>query len=343
MKRLTNMLLWLWLATLAAAAQDFKLYYAKNVTDVAHFSDDVNELAQQLDWHEVVNNAIDGTQLEVSEVKMMLSDTRMKGLADQQMVWRLRDHTLLCFRINDGSGRTGSYNVEVDYGVNAKGERIRKSLTTSSYFFANMPLEAKDITIKVWRTNDSQHPIKFRYSVYDWDDQNVYLFQLDQKRQSTGDTYRMQYVTAHADADGELQTETTTLELKETMFQSFYLPEGYSLTDVFFLTGNSDEGDVKMRLNLADIHPGIDMDWRLNVPQLTTKFILDKHENREMVNFNWLGTGLFEKYDTLYLKLYDYEGEIIDQAQINVHRVDAKGQKVNDTKLRYVGYDEESG
>ena len=152
----------------------------------------------------------------------------------------------------------------------------------------------------------------------------------------------MEYVTAYADEEGELKTQSTTLELQATKFQSFYLPEGHSLTDIFFLTGNQEEGDVKMRLNLADIHPGIDTDWRMNIPQLTTSFILDKHENREMVNFNWIGTGLFEKYDTLFLKLYDYEGYVIDQADIHVHRVNSQGQKVNDTKLRYLGYDEDS-
>ncbi|MBO7045165.1 MAG: hypothetical protein J6W38_02270 [Prevotella sp.] len=342
MRRLTNTLLFLWVFALGAVAQDFKLYYAKNVTDVKYFSDDVNELARQLDWKEVVNGSIDGNQVEVYEVKEMLKSTRMKGLADQQQFWRMRDHTLLCFRINDGSGKTGSYNVEVDYGKNTDGQPVKKSLTTSNYFFANMPFAAQDITIKVWDSDAPEHPVKFRYSVYDWDDQNVYMFQLDQKRQSTGDTYRMEYVTAYADAEGELKTQSTILELKETKFQSFYLPEGHSLTDIYFLTGNSQEGDVKMRLNLNDIHPGIDMDWRLNAPQLTTKFFLDKHENREMVNFNWIGTGLFEKYDTLFMKLYDYEGEIISDATMNVHRVDAQGNKVNDTKLRYLGYDEES-
>ena len=341
MKRLTNTFLFLAMLAMTSTAQDFKLYYAKNVTDVTTFSDNVDELAKQLEWREVANNSIDGNQMEVYELIQMLSSTRMKGLADQQQFWRMRDHTLLCFRINDGSGTTGTYSVEVEYGVNAEGQPIKNSLTASSYFFANMPLEAKDVTIKVWRVGDADHPFKFRYSVYGWDDENVYLFQLDQKRQATGDTYRMEYVTSYTDENGEQQSQSTRLELQATKFQSFYLPEGHSLTDIFFLTGNSEEGDVKMRLNLEDIHPGIDMDWRLNIPRLTSTFILDKHENREMMNFNWLGTGLFEKYDTLFLKLFDYEGSVITEAEINVHRVNEQGQKVNDSKLCYLGFDED--
>lgn len=281
MKRLTNTLLFFALAAVASVAQDFKLYYAKNVTSVTHFSDDVDEIASQLDWKEVANNAIDGNQLEVYELKQMLSSSRMKGLEDQQQFWRMRDHTLLCFRINDGKGNTGSYNVEVNYGKNAEGQPITRLLTTSCYFFANVPLETKELTVKVWKNSTSSTPIIFRYSLYDWDDQNLYLFQLDQKRQSTGDTYKMEYVTSYADSEGEMQVETNTLDLQATKFQSFYLPEGHTLTDVFFLSGNQEEGDVKMRLKMDDIHPGVDIDHRFDIPRLTTKFILDKHENRE--------------------------------------------------------------
>ena len=348
MKRLTNTLLFIALTALTAVAQDFKLYYAKNVTDVEHFSDDVDDLAKQLDWKEVANNAIDGNQVEVYEVKQMLASTRMKGLEDQQLFWKMRDHTLLCFRINDGKGNTGSYNVEVNYGNNAEGQPITRSLTTSRYFFANVPMETQELTVKVWKNSSSvggasqsSTPIVFRYSLYDWDDQNLYLFQLDQKRQSTGDTYKMEYVTSYADSEGEMQVQTNTLELQATKFQSFYLPEGHTLTDVFFLSGNEEEGDVKMRLNLGDIHPGVDWDHRFDIPRLTTKFILDKHENREMVNFNWLGTGLFEKYDTLYLKLFDEDGNVIDDADIHVHRIDDQGRKVNDSKVKYYDYDED--
>ena len=341
MRRLTNTLLLILLLSMTAAAQDFKLYYAKNVTDVTHFTDDVDELAKQLDWKEVANNAIDGNQVEAYNLVQMLSSTRMKGLADQQQFWTMRDHALLCFRINDGAGNTGAYTAEVDYGTDADGNRIRKTLTVSKYFFANMPLQVKDIKIKVWSKHDKkvEHPITFTYSNYDWNDENLYIFQLDQKRQSTGDTYKMEYVTTYMDDKGESHAQTTQLDLRETMFQSFYVPDGHTLAEVYFLSGNDKEGNVKMRLNLDDLHPGIDLDYRLDSPTLTTTFVLDKHENREMVNFNWLGTGLFEKYDTLYLKLFDQKAVNISKATINIHRVDDNGTKVDDPDLCYLGYD----
>ena len=34
-------------------------------------------------------------------------------------------------------------------------------------------------------------------------------------------------------------------------------------------------------------------------------FTLDKHKNRELTLFNMLGSGLFEKFDTLYLRVTD--------------------------------------
>lgn len=313
MKWLTNTLLLL-LLTLTAAAQDFKLFYAKNVTDVTQFRD-INILDAELNWREVNNGDIDGNQTDVEQLKQMLAETRMKGLEDQRMFWHMRDRMLLCFRINDGKG------------------------DTSSYFFINIPRQCETVEVNVWKTTEPDKRIKFRYWVYDWNDANLYIFQLDQKRQSTGDTYKMEYVISHDDADGNSIAESHILELKETYFQSFYVPNDHTLTNVYFLTGNKQEGDVKLQVDLTDLHTGIDTDYNMDIPTLTPKFKLDKHENREFVNFNWLGTGLFEKYDTLFIDLRDNLGKKITKAQMNVHRVDDNGTPIADNDVRYLGYD----
>ena len=342
MKRLINTLLFFTLVALTSAAQDFKLFYAKNVTDVTNFGS-ATTIARQLTWREVANGSVDGNRADVDKVKEMLSATRMKGLADQQLFWKMRDEMLLCFRIEDTTGGGGSFRVEVNYGQDEDGKDIKNTLTTSRYFFANMPLACEKVTIDVWRVKDPTQRINFRYFVYDWDDDNVYIFQLDQKRQSTGDTYKMEYVTSKMDDEGEMQTETHTLELKETKFQSFYVPEDQSLTAVYFLTGNAEEGDVRLQLDMEDIHPNIDIDDQLEIPSLSTKFNLAKHEYRELMNFNWLGTGLFEKYDTLYIKLFNERGKTVSNATMHVHRVDDEGNLINDNTLRYVKYDEDMG
>ena len=325
------------LLTLTAAAQDFKLFYAKNVTDVTQFRN-LNELSNQLHWREVADKANDTNRDDIQQVKDMLSETRMKGLDDQRLFWRMRDEMLLCFRIDDPTDN-GSFRVEVIYGQDADGNDIKKTLTTRKYFFANMPLDCKEVSINVYRIKDPTQRINFRYSVFDWDDENVYIFQLDQKRQSTGDTYKMEYVTSYVDAEGDMQSQSQVLELKETKFQSFYVPEGQSLTDVYFLTGNDKEGNVKLRMDTETIHPGIDTDRQLDVPTLSSAFKLAKHENRELINFNWVGTGLFEKYDTLFIKLFNDKGKPVTNAQMNIHRVDEDGRPIDDNTLKYLGYD----
>ena len=348
MKRLTGILLIL-LFTITVAAQDFKLYYAKNVTDVTQFRD-INILDAELNWREVNNGDIDGNQADVEQLKQMLGETRMKGLEDQRMFWHMRDRMLLCFRINDGKGDTGSYQAEVIFASaeddqdtsDGEEERIlKKTLATSSYFFINIPRQCETVEVNVWKTTEPDKRIKFRYWVYDWNDANLYIFQLDQKRQSTGDTYKMEYVISHDDADGNSIAESHILELKETYFQSFYVPNDHTLTNVYFLTGNKQEGDVKLQVDLTDLHTGIDTDYNMDIPTLTPKFKLDKHENREFVNFNWLGTGLFEKYDTLFIDLRDNLGKKITKAQMNVHRVDDEGTLIPDNDVRYLGYDKD--
>lgn len=341
MKRLASTLLFFIQFALATVAQDFKLYYAKNVTDVTQFSN-LEAMSKELHWREVANGSIDGNRNDVDKVKAMLSETRMKGLEDQRLFWKMRDEMLLCFRIEDTGAKSGSFRVEVVYGQDSDGKDIKKTLTTRKYFFANMPLDCDSVAIHVYRIKDPSQRINFRYFVYDWDDENVYIFQLDQKRQSTGDTYKMEYVTSYADAEGDIHSQSQVLELKETKFQSFYVPKDHTLTDVYFLTGNENEGDVKLRMDMNEIHPTIDIDHQLEIPSLTPTFRLDKHENRELMNFNWVGTGLFEKYDTLYIKLFDNKSKPIANATMRVHRVDEEGNLVNDESLKFEGYDSHS-
>ena len=336
----TKLWMLLLLACLASplSAQDFDLFYAKNVTDATHFSDPVL-LDKELTWRKLDKNAIDGNQDEVNQIKEMLGSTQMKGLPELQQFWRMRDHSLLCFRINDGSGQSGVYHVEVNYGYDHNGDPLTLSLTTSNYFFTNVPLQEQETTVKVWRANDPDNFYQLRYWSYDWDNDNVYIFQLDQKRQSTGDTYKMEYVTTYSDANNEVHPESHVLELKETYFQSFYVPEGHTLSEVYLMAGNERDGDVKLKLNLKNLHAGIDIDNKFNIPRLLPTFEFAKHENRELMNFNWMGTGLFEKYDTLYLKLFNEKGAAMDKATINIHRIDKEGNKVDDTSLKYIGYD----
>ena len=64
-------LLVLLLTSLTADAQDFDLYYAKNVTDATQFSD-LKLLDKELTWRKMDKEAIDVNQDEVAAVTEML-------------------------------------------------------------------------------------------------------------------------------------------------------------------------------------------------------------------------------------------------------------------------------
>ena len=318
-------------------AQDFKLYFANNITDIEDFSK-IEEATSPLEWREVKNTDMSGNLAEVVEVMKMFESKERKYKQQQRQFWTMRDHCLLCFRINDGSGTTGSYVVEVSDSVGKKPQ----SITVSRYFYVNAPRQGEDVKIRVYRRGDESNVINFKYRVYDWDDDNLYIFQLDSKRQLAKETYRLQYVLGHTDIEGEFQTDTATLALRDSTFQSFYVHEGQDLLDVFLISGEESkpEEEHKLRLNKARLHTGVTLDPDFSVTTLSPIFKLDKHENRELINFNWVGSGLYERFDTLYVKLLNSTGEDIPRATFNIEAIDDQGERIPNTQgMKYIGYD----
>ena len=308
--------------------QDFKLYFANNVSDVVNFGQIETDMSG-LAWREVKNGDIAGNQVEGDAVMRMFASQEKKGLAQQRQFWTMRDHSLLCFRINDGKGTSGSYEVTVDDGVGG-----HQSVSVSRYFYVNVPRQEVPVKIKVWPMNREKDSIRFEYYIYDWNDDNLYTFQLDSKRQLTGETYSLEYIVTSTSPEGERQVESKTLELQGKTFQSFYVDKGQTLQDVFLKNG-----DRKLRLNKARLHPGVTLDPDFGTTRLSAGFHLDRHENRELVNFNWIGTGLYEHYDTLYVSLFNSRGKNVSRATINVESVDANGHRAYDPLVRYDGYD----
>lgn len=323
------------LTTLLTSAQDFNLYMAKNVADLSDFTQ-IDFSNEALNWRQVEDGDVDGNSYEVDRVRQMLAGTAMKGLAQQQQFWTMRDHTLLCFYVNDDKATGDSYEVEVV--ESDSGDKL--TMTVSNYFFVNLPLMSPPSTeyvINVTRMSDRKQK-HFKYTVFDWDNADVYIFQLDRKRQLTGDAYSMEYVTGFMDEEGFMHNDTTQLQLQSKSFQSFYLPEGHDLLDVVLIGDGN-----KLRINKNRLHPGIDLEDRFTRMRLSSTFDLDRHQDREFINFNWLGTGLFEKYDTLYLSLFDYRGSPIPSATIHIEQVDAQGEPTGSKAVKYVGYDRKTG
>ena len=335
-QRLQAIFLLLAFASLTAFAQkpEFDLYFANNVTDVQNF-DEIKSPSSGLKWTQVLtaDGDLSGNYVEVANIVDMLSSTRKKWLADQQMFWTMRDHSLLCFRI-DGRGDTSSaYEVTLDDG---SGNKLTQ--TVSDYFFANLPLQEDPYEIKVYKVGEPEKCYRFRYFIKDWNNDNLYIFQLDQKRQAENLVYSLECVTGSMSEEGVMERDTTRLELQASSFQSFYVPEGKDLLDVI-LENNGN----KLRINKKKLHPGIDLNDRFKYMELSTDFYLDKHENREFMNFNWLGTGLYEKYDTLYLTLWNDRSRQLTSGKFNVESVDEKGNPTGNTAVRYIGYDKKLG
>ena len=322
------------MACLPLRSQDFKLYFSNNVSDVVNFGQIESDLSG-LTWREVKNGDIAGNQVEVDAVMRMFASPEKKGLTQQKQFWTMRDHSLLCFRINDGKGTSGSYEVSVDDGVGG-----HQSISVSRYFYVNVPRQDEPVKIKVWPTNREKDSIRFEYYIYDWNDDNLYTFQLDSKRLLSDETYSLEYVVSYTDAEGERQVESNTLELQGKTFQSFYVNKDKTLQDVFLINHNDNlDTKRKLRLNKARLHPGVTLDPDFGTTRLSAGFHLDKHENRELVNFNWIGTGLYEHYDTLYVSLFNSRGKNVSKATINVESVDKDGHRAYDPLVRYDGYD----
>ena len=309
------------------SAQDFKLYFANNITDVIDFRD-IESVASGLDWREVKDKEIAGNIVEVDAVKQMFASPDVKYRAQQRQFWRMRDHNLLCFRIDDGTGGANSYQVEVEDTVGRA-----KSITVSRFFFLNVMRQDNPISVKVWNTGNPDNAIAFKYFVADWDDDNLYTFQLDSKRQLADEVYSLEYRYSYAESDGTYKVESRQLALRDSAFQSFYIADNQNLIDVFLKSNNH-----KLRLNKARLHRGVTLDPDFERTVLSSHFLLDKHENRELVNFNWIGSGLYEQFDTLYLSLKNEQGGNISKATIHIDAVDENGISTGVQDVKYLGY-----
>ena len=337
MKRLTTLLL-LAVTVVSMQAQDFDLWFANNVGDVQNLRN-IKAAGSGLNWKKVEGSTISTNASDVKQVKDMFSATRMKTRDDQRIFWKMRDDNLLCFRINDGSGRTGEYEARLRIG------RRTVVRNVSSYFFVNTESNTDSLYVSVCRKgcgpNDT---LRFTYYVQDWDNSGLLVFKLDSKRRLSGKTYQLEYqLKGEGDRTGGLHR----LSLSGPTFQSFYVPSDSAFHSLYLVN----EGN-RLQLDQKRLVWGANLFNRLNRLWIGTNFTLDKHENRELTIFNMLGTGLFENYDTLHLQVLgekgkpisvSYDGKVAQGFRINIVRVSEKGQYVADTDMKYVAYDRKRG
>lgn len=333
------------IVALAAEAQiDYKLYFANNVGDLARLSK-IKANDSGLKWTEITDGTVSGNRTDVEAVKKMFREERQKGVADQELFWKMRDDNLLCFRINDGQGTYGEFEVSAVQG-SGRGTLTRN---VSSYFFVNTDNHEDSLFITVNRKGCSASPsdtLHFKYYIYEWDDNDLLLFKLDSRRRNTGLKYKLELVAQNMEGTNQ---KTTTLDLQGNSFQSYYRPDGYDLTAAYLVSNEN-----RLELDKSRLIWGVNLSDKLNRLWLNDNFNLDKHKNRELTIFNMLGSGLFEQYDTLFLTIMDKNGPIKAKANastklaegftFNIAETDAEGKYVvGSMPMKYAGYDAKNG
>ena len=94
------------------------------------------------DWIEVSDGGIYSNFMEVNDFLQKMKTPGLKGLDEANQFRRMRDRTILTFKFED-EGKYNSYNVVAKHG------NIIKKLTTSKYFFMNVPMSDKPVELTV--------------------------------------------------------------------------------------------------------------------------------------------------------------------------------------------------
>lgn len=182
----------IWMAVLAlwclgvstTFAQDFKLLMSKTIMDLPNYKKAaaINEIT---DWTEVTDGGIYSNFMDVHNMLETMRTPGMKGLEAAQQFRKMRDHTVLTFKFEDGT-RRNIYNIVAKHG------KVTKKLTTSGYFFMNLPMSDKEVELTVSAVHDPDHPIHFKCKSEPFGNDSIYLFQLDKVCQKIDDTFNLE-------------------------------------------------------------------------------------------------------------------------------------------------------
>ena len=185
MKRVISLLL-LSIAVISVQAQGFDLYFANNVSDITNLRNIKTD--SHLNWKKIEGSSVSSNRVDVENVVNMFKLKRMKNRDDQKLFWKMRDDNLLCFRINDGNGRSGEYEARLRIGKRTVVRNV------SSYFFVNTERNTDSLYVSVCpKGGGPNDTLRFTYYINDWDNDGLLLFKLDNKRQRTGLTYELEY------------------------------------------------------------------------------------------------------------------------------------------------------
>lgn len=318
MKRQTKLtvLLILLLTVTTVTAQDFRVYMSKTIMDLKT-SSKMPSAEDLTDWIEVEDKGLYSNALEVDQMVRTMQATGMKGLAEAEQFRKMRDHTILTFKIDDG-GKNGTYNIEAQQGV------VKKKMSTSKYFFLNVPMSDNDVNLTIASADNPENSMSIKCLSKPFGNDSLYLFQLDKPCQTYDGDFTMEVLMS--------DSTWVNLPLRNQKFQCLFASsERYPSQAYLGVDGK------KLELDISKWNTGAGLAATFNILNLKKTCSFTKHD-AEFATFNWIGSGLFAKYDTLFLQVRDEKANIISDARVSVQRIDKDKRPVTDSEVRYLGY-----
>ena len=316
----TLVVLWC-IGTTCSLAQEFRLLMSRSIMEMPDYKK-ATAIDKITDWIEVSDGGIYSNFMEVNDFLQKMKIPGLKGLEEANQFRRMRDRTILTFKIDD-QGKYYSYNVVAKHG------NITKKLTTSKFFFMNVPMsdEPVELTISSIYAPDKAIHIKCQSAPFGND--SLYVFQLDKVCQKVDDTFNIEVLMS----DSTLENLPITNQKFQCVFSQ---SERYPTKAYLGVTGK------KLELDINKWNPGVGLAASFNALALKKECNFTTH-NAEFATFNWIGAGLFAQYDTLFLQVRNSKSQLIKDARINIQRIDYDQQPVSDTDVCFLGVDEKTG
>ena len=302
-------------------AQEFRLLMSRSIMEMPDYKK-ATAINKITDWIEVSDGGIYTNFMEVNDFLQKMKTPGLKGLEEANQFRRMRDRTILTFKFDDNE-RYYSYNVVAKHG------NITKKLTTSKYFFMNVPMSDEPVELTVSTIYAPENAIHIKCQSVPFGNDSLYVFQLDKVCQKVDDTFNLEVLMSDSTSEN--------LPITNQKFQCvFSQTERYPTKAYLGVTGK------KLELDISKWNPGVGLAASFNALALKKECNFTTH-NAEFATFNWIGAGLFAQYDTLFLQVRNSKSQLIKDARINIQRIDYDQQPVNDVDVRYLGVDEKTG
>ena len=302
-------------------AQEFRLLMSRSIMEIPDYKK-ATAINKITDWIEVSDGGIYSNFMEVNDFLQKMKTPGLKGLEEANQFRRMRDRTILTFKFDDNE-RYYSYNVVAKHG------NITKKLTTSKYFFMNVPMSDEPVELTVSTIYEPEKAIHIKCQSVPFGNDSLYVFQLDKVCQKVDDTFNLEVLMSDSTSEN--------LPITNQKFQCvFSQTERYPTKAYLGVTGK------KLELDISKWNPGVGLAASFNALALKKECNFTTH-NAEFATFNWIGAGLFAQYDTLFLQVRNSKSQLIKDARINIQRIDYDQQPVNDADVRYLGVDEKTG